>query len=97
MAIHAEIRKIIEHLLDLLHIGFLVDRRIGRDLVAEQLCHFDCKDAFLEHAFALHNEIMRTLEAIEVHVPVHPTCRSDRWLGRILWTFSNFDCVLLAD
>src|SRR6266542_3801012 len=83
VAIDPEIGKIIEHLLDLLHIGFLVNRRVGRDLVAEQLRHFDREDALLENAFALDDEIVRPLETIEVHVPIHPTCRSD-------WTIADW-------
>ena len=97
MAICAEIGEIIEHLLDLLHIRFLVNRRVGRHLVAERLRHLDCKNALLEDAFALHNEIVCSLEAIEVHVPIHPARRSNGRLGRILWPFPNFRRVFLAD
>ena len=83
VTIHAEIGKIIEHLLDLLHVGFFVDGRVGRHLIAEHLRHLDRENAFLEDAFALHDQIVRPLEAIEVHVPVHPVGRTDGWLCRI--------------
>ena len=78
MAIDAEIGEIIEHLLDLLHIGFLVNGRVGSHLIAENLCHLDRKDALLKDAFALHNEVVRSLETVKVHVPVHPFSRPDR-------------------
>src|SRR5438067_1181666 len=89
MAVHAEIRKIIEHSFDLLHVRFLVDCRIRCDLIPQQLRHFDCEDAFLEDALALYYEIVCSFETIEMHIPVHPCARGDRWLIRILWSFPN--------
>ena len=63
VAIDAEIGEIIEHLLDLLHVGFLVNRRVRRDLIAENLRHLDRQNAFLENAFALHDQIVRAFQA----------------------------------
>jgi hypothetical protein len=40
---------------------------------------------------------VRALEPVEVNVPVHPACRSDRRFGRILWAFPNVRRILLAD
>src|SRR6266566_4517619 len=61
MAVNAEISEEVEHLLDLAHVGFLVDRGVSRDLVAEALCHLYRENAFLEHAFAFDDEIVRPL------------------------------------
>src|SRR5689334_615194 len=41
VSVDAQIRKIIEHLFDLLHIGLFVDGGVRRDLVPERLRHFD--------------------------------------------------------
>ena len=55
MAVHAEVAQKIEHLLDLIHIGLLVNGGICRHLIAEKFGHLDCKNAFLEHTFAFNN------------------------------------------
>ena len=36
------------------------------------LRHFDRENAFLEDAFALDDQIVRPLEPVEMHVPIHP-------------------------
>ena len=97
MTIDAKIGKIIEHPFDLLHIGFLVDRCIGRDLITEHLRHFDGQNAFLEHALALHDQVVRSLKTVDVHVPIHPLAWRDRRLRRILRTFANFRRVFFRN
>ena len=52
-----------KHVLDLLRIGFLVDRRIRRHLIAEDLCHAHREHGFHEDTFALDDEIVRPFEA----------------------------------
>src|ERR1051325_8817587 len=61
VTIDAEIGEIIEHLLDLMHIGLFIHGRIRRDLIAKDLGHFDGENAFLEHAFALDDQIVGAL------------------------------------
>src|ERR1700736_6989598 len=80
VAIHTEIGKIIEHLFDLFHVGLLVDRRVRRDLIAENLRHLDGENALLKHALALDDQIVNPLESIEVDVPIHPSVRPNGWL-----------------
>src|SRR2546421_7489062 len=72
VTVHAEIGEIIEHPFDLLHVSLFLYGRIRRDLVAEDLRHLDGQNAFFENAFALHNEVVCSLQTIEVHVPIHP-------------------------
>ena len=66
-----------EHVFDFLHLGFFIDRGVGRGLVAENLRHPDRGDAFLEYAFALDDEIVSKFESVHVDVPIHPFCRAD--------------------
>ena len=96
MAIDAEVGEIIEHLLDLLHIGFLVNGRVGCHLIAEILRHLYCENALLEDTFAFHDQIVNALQSIEVDVPIHPFTRRDRGLGRVFRTFSDFSRIFLA-
>ena len=65
---------------DLFHVGLLVNGGVGRDLVAENLRHLNREDAFLEHALALDDQIMRVFQSVDVHVPVHPLGRTNRFL-----------------
>ena len=81
MTVRAEPGEKLEHLLDLPDVGLLVNRRVGGDLVAEDLGHPDRLNAFLEDAFALDNEVVRVLESVDVHVPIHPGGRSNHGLG----------------
>ena len=97
MTVDAEIAQKIEHLFELGHVGLFVDRRVRRDLIAEKLRHFDCDDAFLEDALTLDDQIVRSLRAIEMNVPVHPIARRDRRLGRIFWPLANVAGVFVAD
>ncbi len=97
VAVHAEIGKIIEHLLDFLHVGFLVDGCVGRDLIAEQLRHFDRENAFFENAFALDNEIVNALKPIEMDVPIHPFARADSGLGRIFRALADFRRIFFRE
>ena len=64
-------------MLDLVHIRFLVDGCVGRDLVAKALRHFDRENALLKYPLAFDDQIMRPLEPVEVHVPIHPVRRRD--------------------
>lgn len=81
VAIDVERAEELEHVLDLLHVGFLVDGRVGRGLVAENLRHLDGGDAFLEDTLALNDEVVREFEAVHVDVPIHPLARLDDDLG----------------
>ena len=89
MTVHAKIGEKIEHLLDFLHGGFFINSGIGRDLITEELRHFDGENAFLEHALALDDQVMRPLESVEMHIPIHPFARPDRRFSRIFWPFAN--------
>ena len=97
VAVHAEIGEIIEHLFDLFHISLLVDRRIGSDLIAQNLRHLDRENAFFENAFALDNQIVNPLEAIEVDIPIHPHARPNGGLVWIFWTLANFGRVFVSN
>ena len=77
VAVDAEIGQKIEHLLNLIHVGLFIYGRVGRDLIAKAFRHFNGKNAFLEDAFALNDQIVRPLESVEVHVPVHPFAWTD--------------------
>ena len=57
-------------MLDLIHVGFFVNRRVRGDLITEGLAHLDCGNALAEHAFALDYEVVRALQAVQVHAPV---------------------------
>ena len=72
VAVHPERGEELEHLLDFLHVGFLVDGGVGGHLEAEELGHVDGLDAFLEHAFALDDQVVGVFQAVHVDVPVHP-------------------------
>ena len=97
MPIDAEVGNIIEHAFNLLHVSFLVDRRVGRNLIAKEFRHLDGQNAFLENALALHNQVVRSLETIEMHVPVHPFTWRDGRLRRILRTFANLSRVFFRN
>ena len=96
MAVDAEIAQEIEHLLHFLHVRFLVDGGVRRDLVAENLRHLDREDAFLEDAFAFHDQIMRPLQTVEMDIPIHPFARPDRRLRRIFRSLLDRARFLLA-
>ena len=81
VSVDLERAEVLEHVLQFLHVGLFVDRRVGRGLVAEDLRHLDGGDALLEHAFTLHDEVVGELEAVHVDVPVHPLARTDDDLG----------------
>ena len=83
MAVDAEIGKEIEELLELYHVGFLVDGGVSRDLVAEDLRHADGENAFLENALPLHDQVVRPFQSVEVHVPIHPAARRNGRFRRI--------------
>ena len=83
MAIDSEIGEIIKHLLDLLHVGLLINRRVRRHLIAEDLRHLDREDAFLENTFSLDDQIVYSLKPIEMNVPIHPIAGRDRGFHRI--------------
>ena len=52
VTVHLERREELEHLLDLLHVGFLVNRRVGGHLETEHFGHANGLDTFLEDPFA---------------------------------------------
>ena len=96
VAVHFERGKELEHLLDLLDIGFLIDGRVGGDLVAENLGHADGLDAFLEHAFTLDDEVVGVFQAVHVNIPVQPF--AGRMGGRpSLLAFANGFGVFVGD
>ena len=72
MAIHFQRGEELEHLLDFLDLGFLIDGGVGGHLVAENFGHAHGCDAFLEDAFALDDQIVGVFQAVDVDVPVHP-------------------------
>lgn len=72
MAIDAEPGEILEHLFQFGDIGFLVNSRIGGDLVTENLGHFYGGDAFLEDTFALDDQVVGIFEAVDMDVPIDP-------------------------
>jgi len=74
-----------------------VSGRVGRDLIAENLRHLDRENAFSEHAFALDDEIVNSLETVEVDIPIHPGAGPNGRLGRIFRAFANFGRVFFAD
>ena len=96
MSVDSKIGEKIEHLLDFIDIGLLINCRVGRDLISETFCHLDREHAFFENAFTLDDEIVRPLETIEVDIPIHPPARADRRLRCILRTFANFAGVFLG-
>ena len=54
------------------HIGLLVNRGVGRDLVTKNYCHTNCGNAFLKDPFALHDQVMRALQTVQMDIPIHP-------------------------
>ena len=89
VAVHVQRVQELEEVLDFLHLGLLVNGRVGRDLVAEHLRHAHRQHGLLEDAFALHDEVMRPLEAVEMHIPIHPLRRRDDGLLRVLRAFAR--------
>ena len=67
-------------LLEFLDIGFFVNGCVGRGLVPEHLRHLDGFHAFLEHALAFNNEIVREFQSVHMHIPIHPLAGLDHGL-----------------
>ena len=61
-----------EQLVDLVEVGFLVDRRVGADQEAGLLGGLDALDGVLEDAVALDGLVVRLLQAVEVDVEEEP-------------------------
>lgn len=72
VSIHSKPGKVVEHPLEFLHFRLFVDRGVRGDLIAKHLGHADSGDAFLKNTLPLNDKIMRALEAVEVHIPIHP-------------------------
>ena len=96
VAVHFERGEELEHLLDLLYVGFLIDRGVGRHLVAEQLGHADRLDALLEHPFALDDQVVRVFQAVNVDVPIEPLARLDGGAA-IVFAFADGLGVLVGN
>ena len=96
VAVHAEMGEEIEHLLDLIHVGFLVDGRIRGDLISQDLGHLDRFDAFFEDAFAFDNQVVDPFQGVHVDIPVHPLGRRDAGAAVVL-AFADFGGFLFGD
>ena len=92
--IHFQRREKLKHLLDLLHLRFLVHRGVRCHLVSKKLRHPNGLHAFLEDSLALHNQVMRIFQAINVDIPVHPFCRLDRGPAIILALPNRFNVLI---
>jgi len=57
VAVHFQRGQVLEHVLDLLDIRFLVNGRVGGDLITANLRHLDGFHAFLENSFTFHDQI----------------------------------------
>ena len=68
VAVDVELPQVLEQLGDLGHIGFSIDRRIRTDHVAGRLGGADAFHGRVEDALALHAEVVRLPQAVEVNV-----------------------------
>ena len=96
MAVHFERGEELEHLLDLLDVGLLIDGGVRRHLVAKDLRHADRLDALLEHPFALDDQVVRIFQAVNVDVPVQPLGRLDGGTA-IVFAFADGFGVLVGN
>src|SRR5271157_6287505 len=83
MAIDAQRRQVIEQMLDFRDIGFTVYGGIRRNLVAENFSHAHGQDALLEDSLPFYDNVVGFLQSIQMHVPIHPSVRSNHRLGGI--------------
>ena len=97
MSIHSEPREVVKHLLQLVHVGFLVNGRIGGDLIAQNFRHADGGDAFLEDAFPFDNEVMGAFQAVEMHIPIHPARWGDAGSVGLARAVSDFGGLIWRD
>ena len=67
-AIDAQLRQVGEQRVDLVEVGFLVDRRVGADQEAGLLGGLDALDGGLEDALALDGQVVRLFQAVEMDV-----------------------------
>ena len=96
VAVHVERGEELEHLLDLFDVGLLVHRGVGRHLEAQQLGHADGFDAFLEHPFALDDEVVRVFQAVHVDIPVEPLSGLDDGVAIVFALADGLD-ILVRD
>src|SRR6266566_368096 len=68
MPIDAELLQVLEHLPDLIHVGFFEDGGIRKHLEAAGLGRPDAVDGFLENALALYRNIVVLLHAVQVDI-----------------------------
>ena len=98
MAIDLERAQELEHVLNFGDLGFLVNRGVRCDLVSTDFGHLHGQNAFGEHSFAFHDQIVGEFQTINVDIPIHPLgWTDDRFCARRAVSFADHVSFLGGD